>query len=134
MDLHDCPCSGKTLARLVQPAVMAILAGEPLHGYLVVQRLAAMPMFCGQSPDPTGVYRLLKAMEREGLVESTLQSADNRPAKRSFALTASGRACLDRWAQTLQHYEDSIADLLSAITQAAHPRRATPRKRTGRIA
>lgn len=122
MDLHDCPCSGKTLARLVQPAVMAILAREPLHGYLVVQRLAAMPMFCGQSPDPTGVYRLLKAMEREGLVESTLQSADNRPAKRSFALTASGRACLDRWAETLQDYHDSIAGLLSTVTQATRPR------------
>ncbi len=134
MDHHDCPCSGKTLARLLQPAVMAILAREPLHGYLVVQRLAAMPMFCGQSPDPTGVYRLLKAMEREGLVNSTLQSADNRPAKRSFALTASGRTCLTRWAQTLQHYHDSIADLLTTITQATRPRRSTVKRTAGRTA
>ena len=134
MDLHDCPCSGKTLARLVQPAAMALLAEEPLHGYLVVQRLAAMRMFCGQSPDPTGIYRLLKAMEQEGLVKSTLHSADNRPAKRCFALTASGRACLARWAQTLQHYEDSIADLLATVTRAARPRRVAVKKRAGKTA
>lgn len=57
MEQSQCPCSGKNLARRVQPAVMALLAGGPVHGYLIVQRLEEMRIFEGQTPDPTGVYR-----------------------------------------------------------------------------
>ena len=129
MDLRQCPCSGKTLARLVQPAVMAALAEHPLHGYLIVQRLAALRMFRDQKPDPTGVYRLLKALEQEGYVESTWELAENGPAKRRFALTKSGRTCLARWAQTLQEYEESVGDLLGVITQAMrHGTRVTSQR------
>jgi len=134
MDLHDCPCSGKTLARLVQPAVMAVLAAEPIHGYLLLQRLSGMRIFCGQRPDPTGVYRVLKAMEQEGLVTSNVEATDNRPAKRCFALTPSGRQCLARWGETLQDYEESISDLLTIITQAQRTRRGVAKKPARRIA
>jgi DNA-binding PadR family transcriptional regulator len=134
MVLHDCSCSGKSLARLIQPAVMAVLAGESLHGYLIVQRLAEMRMFRGQRPDPTGVYRVLKAMEQEGLVKSTWREADNRPAKRCFTLTAAGRDCLVRWSQTLQEYEESITDLLATIAQATRPRRGDVMQRARRTA
>lgn len=123
MDYRQCPCSGKTLARLVQPAVMAALAEQPLHGYLVVQRLAAMRMFVGQKPDPTGVYRLLKAMEQEGYVESAWELAESGPAKRRFALTKAGRTCLGRWAQTLEEYATSIEDLLATIRKRTGGRR-----------
>ncbi|MEI8195426.1 MAG: PadR family transcriptional regulator [Phycisphaerae bacterium] len=133
MELHDCPCSGKTLARLVQPAVMALLAAEPIHGYLIVQRLAEMRIFCGQKPDPSGVYRVLKALEQEGMVKATLQMAVKRPAQRRFALTAAGRACLVRWAQTLQEYEESMIELLAKITQATQRDAATkPARRAAR--
>ena len=134
MELHNCPCSGKTLARLVHPAVMAVLAAEPIHGYLILQRLSGMRIFCGQRPDPTGVYRVLKAMEQEGLVRSTVEATDNRPAKRCFALTASGRKCLARWGGTLQDYEESISDLLTIITHARRTRRSVAKKSTRRTA
>jgi PadR family transcriptional regulator, regulatory protein PadR len=127
MDFHQCPCSGKTLARLVQPAVMALLAGQRLHGYLLVQRLAALRMFRGQKPDPTGVYRILKAMEKQGFVESSWELADSGPAKRCFALTAAGRHCLQLWERTLKDYEASVADLLGVIHQGARRRRGTSR-------
>jgi hypothetical protein len=42
MDFEDCACTGKSLMRLVRPAVLRVLAGEPLHGYLVVQRLGEL--------------------------------------------------------------------------------------------
>ena len=132
MDLHECPCSGKTLARLVQPAVMAVLAKEPLHGYVIVQRLAAMRMFHGQRPDPTGVYRVLKAMEQQGLVKSTWQLADVGPAKRQIALMPAGRACLRQWQHSLQEYEESVSDLLAVIGQSMRPGRRTPKPRAKR--
>jgi DNA-binding PadR family transcriptional regulator len=130
MDFDDCPCSGKTLARLLQPAVMMVLAQEPLHGYRLVQRLGELVMFRAQSPDPTGVYRLLKAMEEQGYVTSAWELADSGPAKRRFALTRAGRACLTRWTQTLEVYEAAVADLLAASQR--RPRAGRRRKRAAR--
>ena len=117
MTFDECACSGKTLARLLQPAVMALLAQEPLHGYRLVQRLQQMAMFRGNPPDPTGLYRLLKSMEDRGLVTSTWDLAERGPAKRQYKLTRSGRTCLRKWAKTLAAYAaalDEIRDLVQS--------------------
>ena len=129
MNLNECPCSGKTLARLIQPAVMAVLANEPLHGYVIVQRLAGMDMFRDHGPDITGVYRLLKSMEKKGFVTSTWQLAASGPAKRRYALTPEGRTCLGRWITTLRTYRDAVANLLdiASLSSVAEPRRGKGR-------
>ena len=103
---------------------MAVLAEQPVHGYLVIQRLAGLEMFRCQTPDPTGVYRVLRSMEEDGLVVSTWDFADSGPAKRRFELTADGRVCFGRWTQTLEQYSAAINDLLVAMKQAT---RAEPR-------
>lgn len=126
MDFDQCACSGKTLGRLVQPAVMALLADEPLHGYLLVQRLAELEMFRCQPPDPTGVYRTLRSMEEDGLVRSAWDFGDSGPAKRRFELTAEGRACLARWTQTLDQYARAITDLLGVIGRTTVGGRRSP--------
>jgi DNA-binding PadR family transcriptional regulator len=122
-DLQECPCTGRNLDKLIQPAVLVLLAGEPMHGYRLVKRLAQMPMFQGQPPDTTGVYRFLKAMEDRGLVSSTWDLSDSGPAKRLFDLSARGRKCLALWGTTLAEYQEQIGELLTAI-QAAGGRKA----------
>lgn len=121
MDFSDCACSGKTLGRLVQPAVMALLCRQPLHGYLIVRQLGQLAMFASQRPDPTGVYRQLKAMEDDGLVSGTWDVGDGGPAKRRFELTQRGHACLRQWRQTLDAYAHDILDLLTTIDRASPP-------------
>ena len=114
-DLDQCSCSGKSLARLVQPAVMAILARRAAHGYAIAQRLGKLAMFRCQPPDHTGIYRLLKNMEDGGLVVSSWDLADSGPAKRRYRLTPRGRACLGRWARTLEDYRQAVAELLDML-------------------
>ena len=66
------------LPRFVQPVILAVLSSGPLHGYLVVQRLAETSLFRKQPPDATGVYRMLRNMEQEGVLKSdvgTLEAA-----------------------------------------------------------
>jgi len=70
LDFNECSCSGKRLGRLLRPAIMTLLAEEVLHGYRIVQRLKQMRMFKDLSPNPTGVYRLLKSLEENGMVTS----------------------------------------------------------------
>ena len=130
MNLNECPCSGKTLARLIHPAVMAVLADEPLHGYVIVQRLTGMRMFQNHGPDITGVYRLLKSMEKRGFVTSTWELAAGGPAKRRYALTPDGKSCMVRWIATLRVYRDAVDDLLeiAASRSVSKTRRGGNRK------
>ena len=72
-----CACEGHTLDRLLQPTVMAILAKGPQHRYALLGELSKYPMLGGQTPDSTGVYRLLKTLENQGLVRHQVTSSDS---------------------------------------------------------
>ncbi len=117
-ELADCPCSGRNLDKLIQPAVLAILAEKALHGYRIVQSLANMPMFKGHEPDNTGVYRFLNAMEERGLLTSAWDMSDSGPAKKLFDLTKKGRECLAKWVATLREYREQIGELLEHLERA----------------
>ena len=132
-DLDACPCSGRNLDRLIQPAVLAVLAAGPLHGYRIVQDLASMPTFEGRCPDAAGVYRFLKAMENRGLVSSAWDLSEAGPAKRLFELSEPGRQCLSLWATTLKGYQQQIGRLARTLRSAiarrpARRRRCQPKK------
>lgn len=118
MDLDQCACSGKSLGRLLQPAIMGVLARECVHGYLILQRLREMRMFRDHPPDAAGVYRFLKSMEQAGLVASSWDLADSGPARRLFELTADGRACMARWVETLTDYKRAVGEVLTALKPA----------------
>jgi DNA-binding PadR family transcriptional regulator len=118
MDLDQCACSGKTLARLLRPAILALLARGKTHGYDVVQQLQGLEMFADLPPDTSGVYKVLKFMEEEGLVSAHWEPGDSGPAKRSFALTKDGAGCLDRWSETLKLYRTQIDGLLAILGPA----------------
>ena len=117
MDVDQQPCSGKSLPRLLRPAVMAVLAGEinGLHGYLIARRLERMALFKNRPPDHAGIYRMLKAMEDDGLVVSEWDLTDRGPARRRFQLTDDGLACLGRWLETLKSYRKAIGQLLAIL-------------------
>ena len=115
MDFNECACSGKSLARMLRPAVMGLLASGPAHGYQLAQRLGEMKMFAGQQPDHAGLYRALKQMEDEGLLTSAWDLADSGPARRVFTLTPAGTACLGQWKKTLADYRDALDELLGLL-------------------
>lgn len=118
LNLADCPCTGGTLDRLVQPAILLALAEEPLHGYRLAERIGEMPMFRGTKPDASGIYRFLRSMESKGLVVATWDLSDSGPAKKSYQITPSGKECLRQWIETLQGYRDGITALLEAARKA----------------
>ena len=115
MDLDQCACSGKTLARLVRPSVLALLARGKAHGYDIVRQLQELAMFVEIPPDTSGVYKVLKSMEEEGLVSGAWVVGDAGPAKRRYVLTKDGKVCLKQWAETLEHYRAQIDGLLAIL-------------------
>ena len=50
----DCPCSGATLDKLVQPAILAALTEGPIHGYRLAERINEIVGMCGDKPDVLG--------------------------------------------------------------------------------
>ena len=116
--MGPCPCTGVTLDKLIRPAVLTVLAGGDLHGYAIVQRIGEMSIFRGQSPDAAGVYRALRAMEKEGMLTCQWDVSGRGPAKRQYRLTPAGGQCLEQWAATLEQYRQAIGDLLKAVHQA----------------
>ncbi len=126
-DPSKCPCAGQNLDKFVQPAVLSVLVEGALHGYRIVQRLGEMPMFHGDKPDTTGVYRYLKALEERGMVTSAWNLSGSGPAKKLFSLTPAGRKCLRRWAETLEEYYHQIGQLAQQVRHASKsPSRSRP--------
>jgi PadR family transcriptional regulator, regulatory protein PadR len=137
-DFLTCPCSGGTLDKLIQPAILAVLSEEPAHGYRIAEKIHEMPSFLQQKPDVSGVYRFLKTMESKGLVVSSWDTPDTGHAKRLYEITATGQACLARWVKTLDSYRTAVAALLdvagAAVAKEHRERVHKPRKRVGRPA
>ena len=115
---NQCPCVGATLDKLVQPAMLAILAGGPLHGYELARKIGEIPHFLGEAPDVSGIYRMLKTLESRGMVTSQWDISQGGHPKRLFTLSDHGRQCLENWNITLQSYHKAIGSLLKATQKA----------------
>lgn len=130
LDFDSCPCAGATLDKLIQPAILAVLAEGPLHGYKLSERIGKLPMHGGRRPDVSGVYRFLKTMERKGLVVSTWDVSGSGPAKKCYEITPAGRECLGRWIQTLEAFRTEIGVLLKVARRSASTTKRQGRSRT----
>ncbi len=75
----------------LRASLLLVLAESPAHGYDVPGLLA--PLGLGGA-DRGSVYRTLRAMDAEGLVDSCWDTSPLGPARRIYRPTAAGR----RWA------------------------------------
>src|SRR6266508_2235206 len=84
------------LERFVEPALLLLLRERPMHGYDLLDRITDLAPQEGRV-DLGNLYRVLRALEEEGIVTSEWDDSLPGPAKRVYRLTASGRRLLDRW-------------------------------------
>jgi PadR family transcriptional regulator, regulatory protein PadR len=97
--------------RFVEPALLLLLRERPVHGYELLERL---PEVAGEDirVDAGNLYRVLRSLEEEGIVESEWSASLPGPAKRTYELTADGRRLLDLWAESLRDAQEVIASFL----------------------
>jgi PadR family transcriptional regulator, regulatory protein PadR len=95
--------------RFAEPAVLLLLRERRAHGYELLERIAELS---GESIDMGNLYRVLRALEEEGLVRSEWQSEGSGPARRSYELTDAGRRLLDTWAESLRDTQRRIGAFL----------------------
>lgn len=88
---------------LLRPAILLLLRDQESHGYELMGRLAEL----GVEVPPTtgGLYRSLRTMADEGLVNSYWSTPDRGPARRVYAITPLGE----------QHLEQSMSAVSSLL-------------------
>ena len=67
--------------------------------------------------DVGNLYRLLRALEAEGLVSSEWSAELPGPAKRTYELTDEARRLLDRWAEALRQAQADVQGFLDRYDQ-----------------
>ena len=85
----------------LQPFLLLSLEQWQSHGYELIRRLS---IFGFEAVDPGSVYRTLRHLERDGLVESDWDTTVG-PARRRYSVTDAGRIYLEGWAGTLRVYQ-----------------------------
>src|SRR5207244_7204147 len=87
--------------------VLLVHRDSPGHGYELLEQL--QELMPGDRVDMGNLYRVLRSLEREGLVASTWRDELPGPAKRTYVLTESGRRVLDQWVAAFRKIEQQIA-------------------------
>jgi PadR family transcriptional regulator, regulatory protein AphA len=81
-------------------ALLGFLDQVPAHGYELHQRLIeGLGEIWHVSLSQT--YNILTRLEDQGFIQGTTQAQENRPAKRRFRLTATGRRRFETWMSSI---------------------------------
>lgn len=101
---------------LLQAWLLLFLAEREDHGYELVRRIAGeLPE--EMLPAPAVIYRMLRRLESEGAVQSTLQSGGGGPARKVYALTEHGRTRLREWRGTAERRIALLRNFLGRVTR-----------------
>jgi len=104
--------------RLIEPALLAFLQEENLHGYGLLEKLEALGL---GGVNPSVIYRILRDYEEIGLVTSDWDSEESQgPPRRVYALTQQGRDALKRAAGSLKQTISRIEIILGEIDDDLH--------------
>lgn len=88
------------ISRFIEPVVLRILfERKKSYGYEIAAQLPAYAL-TGATIEGAALYRTLRTLEENGFVRSSWE-AGTGPSRRTYTLTAAGRAHLRQWATLL---------------------------------
>jgi DNA-binding PadR family transcriptional regulator len=92
--------------RFIEPSLLLVLRDGSTHGYELADNLAEM--LPSERIDMGNLYRMLRALEAEGIVDSKWE--DDLPGRnrRTYRLTGQGEMLLDAWADALGEANKTI--------------------------
>lgn len=95
------------------PVILLSLKDWNSYGYELMERASA---FGFEAMNPGTLYRTLRQMEKEGIVESTWETSRGGPARRMYSITDAGKAYLDFWARSLEQYQQTMDNFFRLYT------------------
>ena len=94
----------------LQPFLLLSLDQWQSHGYELIRRLT---LFGFEAIDPGSVYRTLRQLEKDGLLESDWDTTNGGPARRRYSVTEAGRLTLTGWADALRGYQHMLEEFFT---------------------
>jgi PadR family transcriptional regulator AphA len=95
--------------------MLGALMRGPKHGYEVMQFLSSA-LEPAWRVSTSQLYVLLKRLELEGMVQSTLESQESRPSKRVFRITNKGKKVFLEWLKSpVEHVRDFRTEFLTKL-------------------
>lgn len=87
------------------PVILLSLRDWNSYGYELMERSTR---FGFEAMNPGTLYRTLRQMEKDGIVESSWETSRGGPARRMYSITDAGKSYLDFWAKSLEQYQRTM--------------------------
>ena len=84
------------------PVILLMLRQWNSYGYELMEKLAAFGL---QAMNPGTFYRMLRQMEKDGMVSSTWDTSASGPARRVYSITQAGETYLKFWVESLDQHQ-----------------------------
>ncbi len=107
--------------RMLRIALLVLLKERDDHGYALYGRMQSMGF---ATPSPTRMYRLLRTLDKEGLVIASWELSERGPARRIYALTAQGDRYLRESMPAMSAERDALRDVLGLYRKLVKHQRA----------
>lgn len=98
--------------------LLALLKGWSAYGYELAQRLEEAGF---GDMNKGSIYRLLRQMERSGLVSSNWDTSSDGPARRVYSMTDAGNIFLNSWLAFLDTHRRGLEQLASLANGLSPP-------------
>ncbi|NCO28068.1 MAG: PadR family transcriptional regulator [Caldiserica bacterium CG_4_8_14_3_um_filter_35_18] len=109
-----CKGIGFKSSNILLVSILYSLLSKPSYGYSLLDEIKEIGIDTGEIPYGI-LYRTLRLMETDGLVESEWQIEETGPSKRIYKITDQGKAYLLDWAKIAKKRVDKILDLVIRI-------------------
>lgn len=100
----------------LQSCLLLLIAESPAHGYDLVERLEELGL--GQV-DRAAVYRALRALDADGLLESWWEESSGGPVRRRYRISSAGTESLRMEATAVGHKASSLNSFVARHEQLA---------------
>lgn len=116
----------------LMPVLLLLLREWSSYGYDLIEKAAA---FGFAALNPGTLYRVLRQMEKDGMVSSAWDTTGQGPARRVYSITEAGEDYLKLWAGSLEQYQRLMESFFRLYMRPAeqpkdHSQSATRRPRS----
>jgi PadR family transcriptional regulator len=114
----------------LRPCLLLLLREDPAHGYDLLERVQSLGF---DGSDPGGLYRALRALEKEKLVRSVWEPSESGPDRRIYEITRAGMQELHRNAKAIAAGQKTVAAFLSRYEEFVALPRSSEHSRSGEV-
>ena len=95
------------------PVILLMLRGWNSYGYELMEKMSTFGL---NVMNPGTFYRMLRQMEKDGIVSSSWDTSEAGPARRVYSITDAGEAYLKLWTESLNQYQKMMSTFFDLYT------------------